>query len=151
MTAPEKFKYIITRQTKKPDRWKVVPADDNPKDKPLPGSVVSWEFGQGEQYPGLEAHFQFCHFVLERALDHGKPREVCFVESQQINDDWAASIPNSQSTEALTGTLRPGVPQAKAMHYAVWIVDPDGPKGDKKGINDFAIGENPPPKLDTGP
>ncbi len=139
------YTYIIKRRANDNARWEVgLALTGNPSRPPVPGDDLTWAFDIDDRYEGLEAHFQFCHFVLERALDHGKPREVCFVESDQINQDWAASIPNSQSTEALTGTLRPGVPQAKAMHYAVWIVDP-------KGINDFAIGENPPPQVDTGP
>ena len=137
MEESREYKYIIKKRDDDATRWQVIPAPDNPSGKPVPGSVLHWEFDKGAYYTGLEAHFQFCHSVR-----HGG-EDVCFIASEQINKDWAASIPDYQGTTFLTGTLRPGVPPKKDLHYAVWIVDP-------KGINDFAIGDNPPPKVETG-
>ena len=132
------FKFIIERRDDDDTRWKVVPDESNPAGLPIPGSGVHWEFDENEYYVGLEAHFQFCNSVKEQSQD------VCFIASEQINQDWAASIPDHMGSRFLTGTLRPGTPPKSSLFFAVWIVDP-------QGINDFAIGENPPPKIDTGP
>jgi hypothetical protein len=138
MEETRRYKYIIRRREDDNRRWQVVPSPDNPAQRPMPGSPLTWEFDRYER--GLEAHFQFCNFVH----DGGTPeKEVCFIASEQINPDWAASIPDMYGNTVLTGTLRRVPPQAR-MHYAVWVVDPNG-------INDFAIGDNPPPDIQTGP
>lgn len=147
MNGSQKYTYIIKRRDKDNTRWKVVPAD-NPEGRPVPGDELTWHFDQAEKKcKGLEAHFQFCHFVMEKQ-GQGPPTKVCFLDSPQINQDWVGVIPNS--TGELTGILRGNVPQQRALHNAVWIRDPEGPEG-KQGINDFAIGDNPPPDVKTGP
>jgi len=138
------FKYIIRRREDDNKRWEVVADGAHPAGGPVEGSTVQWKFQEDEAYEGLEAHFQFCHSVWEKTQTG--VREVCFIGSEggQINEDWAASIPNTISSKFLWGYLRPGSPQRMCLTYAVWVSDP-------KGISDFAIGENPPPKIDTGP
>jgi hypothetical protein len=142
MEEVRRYRYIIKRREDDDRRWKVVPSPDNPRQHPVGGAILTWEFEKGAYDRGLEAHFQFCHSVVEPSPKDPEPREVCFIASEQINKDWAASIPDHHGNTFLTGTLRK-VPPKKKMHYAVWIVDP-------KGINDFAVGDNPPPDIQTG-
>lgn len=142
METPRKYKFIIKRREDDRRRWRVVPSPDNPEQRPIPGSILKWEFEEGSYFRGLEAHFQFCNYVLTETPREPRPKEVCFIESGQINPDWAASIPDHNGEMYLTGTLRRNPPLAK-MHYAVWVIDPNG-------MNDFAIGDNPPPDIQTG-
>jgi hypothetical protein len=118
--------------------WRVLPDPNNPAGRPLPGSVLTWAFDKYE--PGLEAHFQFCNFVVPANSGYG---EVCFLEAvpnNRITQDWVATI--SGTSPELTAILLHVLPQK--IHYAVWIVDPHGNTG-------FAIGTNPPPDIQTGP
>jgi hypothetical protein len=126
------FTYTITKIDGK---WKVVPESTEPQGQPKPGWELLWRFDPKLQTEGLEAHFQFCHSIPS-------DRDVCIIQSIQLNKDWAGSIPDHVNPEMLRGTLQEGVPR---FHYAVWIVDPD-----PNVPNDFAIGTNPPPKIETG-
>ena len=127
------FVYTITKQK---DKWVVVPESTDKADLPRPGCELVWMFGKGLQYEGLEAHFQFCDHVPNND-------KICILDSQQLNADWAGSIPDHVSGEVFRATLREGVPPGD-YHYALWMVDPQA------GKNDFAIGDNPPPKMQTG-
>ena len=142
--ARNQYRYIIKR-TK--GVWQIVPDRKNPRQRPLPGSVLKWAFERGET--GATAHFQFCNFVVSpvpsvsrqsRKRKRYKYNEECFLSSTQINADWVASIPGGGKS-ILTATLLHVPPQK--IFYAVWVV--------KNGKGAFAIGHNPPPDIQTGP
>ena len=137
MGKPDEFRYLI----KKPagsTKWVVVPQPSETGEKPGKGTKLFWEF-EGH-YAGLEAHLQFCDHIPGN-------EEICIVGNydkfNHITADWTGSIPGSQGETFLTAELNQNVPPKKSFHYGLWIVDP-------RGVNDFAIGDNPPPKIETG-
>jgi hypothetical protein len=136
MTIPPDECTFIIKKPEGSNKWIVV-AEPAGSPKPMKGTKLFWRFDN--HYTGLEAHFQFTSHIPGND-------EICIVENYDsfthITPDWTGSIPGPQGEDFLTGRLHKNVPNRAGFYFAVWIVDP-------RGVNDFAIGENPPPKIET--
>jgi hypothetical protein len=109
--------------------WMVM-RTDNSEERPIPGRHhLRWRLSDQAIEKGVVAHFQFTDpaFVMKREDDDA------------LTEHWTARL--DAETPELTLDLHPDA-KGRTFHYAVMVVADDAPH--------WAIGNNPPPKIEVG-
>ena len=104
--------------------WKVIRDDPSAPD-PRPGDHVEWKLGTDGPF---SVRFQF--------TDPEFVRNIPSENNSTMTNHWTAAL---EGNGVLKLALKPQA--SRSVYYAVFIV-PD---------NEYAIGMNPPPKIDVGP
>jgi len=124
--VPTDVFYVVKKED---EVWRVVRKGPD-SDPPSPGvNYLAWEFEEGVS-DEVVAHFQFTEGKFVGNLDQGP---------DQFSKHWTATLDREHPL------LRLGILPAaakKTFHYAVMILGDGEPK--------WAIGKNPPPKIQVG-
>ena len=119
------------------NQWRVEQVGNR---KPLPGEDLKWKFEQSKD--GREAHFQFTSPKLRLT-----PSAHWTAKITSKNPELTLTLPKRVKRQGDTGDA--GLRRRGDVYYAVFVIQTtkDGVVTDKQ----FAIGHNPPPKIDVGP